>query len=368
MAASSIVSMLLEGGSIGEHTVEMPQYTLENGAALIARECAQELHDIFEVAIVETNEAALGAYLEGNQDVMESATYGPVFEAAEKSGGEKIIELLKNLRDRVVAFFKNIGAKLMLVVGNYEKFYESKKEELEKAKALDNVPCIDWNEENLGSLADFIKARAGEVKKEVKMLTDIVQEIADSSSRNRDIAVKKLTDKCNEWFVKTAEKSKVHMNNVTDFDLSQFNAAVQVIFKKPNETKRKIDSGYIVSILKHTKEGAKGIQVAQKEFNSAYNDAIKNVEQIIKKYKTSDAAGYTQYLHKVMSTITKVQSLVNSYAQTGYRCYIGRANEAKHLANVLISGKVPGEKKSKDNGSSNGGNNNDNNNNGGGDN
>ena len=350
---NNIVSMLLEGGltTCGNLALENAnQYTLESGANIIARESVQELHEIFEVAIVETNEAALAAYMEGNQDVMESATYGPVFEAAEKSVGQKILDFLRKLRDRVVAFFQNIFTKIMLAVNNYEKFYEKHKDELNKAKPVKDVPCMDWNDDRISTLAKNLKDAADTIKNIAKDACDEIKKIvAEENSAKRSF----LTNKFNAGMDDAVNESAKAMGiarsaGAGELDMTQINKDMNLVFIKPEKVKKNIDGSYVANVLTKTKSAAKDVKEAQKAFNNAYNDAIKTVEAITKDMEKEKASGYSQYIHKTTSTMSKIQSLINVYASCGYRALIGRANEAKSLTKIIISGKVPEDKKKDD--------------------
>lgn len=351
MATANIVSMLLEGATYGNLALDMPQYTLESGAAMIARESCQELHEIFEVAIVETNEAALSAYMEGNEDVMESATYGPVFEAAEKSVGQKILDFLKKLKDKVVSFFIAVGNKLTLLVNNYKKFYEKKKADLEKAGVLKDCPCIAWDEKRLDSLGSFITEQAGNIKSEVPKFLKKIEKAVTSQDVNimgKNIPVNQwninqLVKACDDWY-----EGRCKACGIKGADLSEMGKQMRALFRGEDKIKRNIGAAYVADVLKSTQGALKDVKAAQKAFNAAYGDAIKAVEKIKQEADKSQRAGYAQYVNKVVSALSKTQNLINSYASAGYSCMIGRANEAKALTNAIISGKVPGEKKKKE--------------------
>lgn len=348
MTTANIVSMLLEGGStFGNLALDMPEYTLESGAAMIARESCQELHEIFEVAIVETNEAALSAYMEGNEDVMESATYGPVFEAAEKSVGQKILDFLKKLKDKVAAFFIAAFNKLSLLVNNYKKFYESKKADLEKAGVLNDCPCIAWDEKRLDSLGSFITEQANNIKSEVpKFLKKIEKAVTSTDGavlKKQQWNINSLVKECDDWY-----EGRCKACGVKGSDLTETGKQMRALFRGADKVKRNIGAAYVADVLKNTQDGLKNIKTAQKAFNAAYGDAIKAVEQIKKEADKSQRAGYAQYVNKVVTTLSKTQNLINSYASAGYSSMIGRANEAKALTGAIISGKVPGEKKKKE--------------------
>lgn len=352
---NSIVSMLLEGniGTTGVATEtltanEAACYTLESGAGLMARQCVQELHDIFEVAVVETNEAALAAHMEGTSDVMESATYGPVFEAAEKSAGKKILEFLAKLRDRVIAFFQNIGAKIMLLVGNYEKFYEKHKDALAKAKTLE-MEVTDWNDERIAGLAAFLKKSAEDIKKFAKEFVDCTKDIMDiESEQKKNFTINKFNQTCEDAINEYAKTLGVHRSaGAGDMDTTRINADLKLIFVKPDKVKEKIDAIYIKDVLTKTKQAAKYIKDAQNAFNAAYNDAIKTIKAMTDDMERSEKKGYASYIHKGTGVLSKIQTLTNAYASNGYRALIGRANEAKTLAGYLIAGKAPKAKDDK---------------------
>ena len=340
MATNSIVSLLLEGGSIGGYTsAAMPQYTLENGATLIARECVQELHDIFEVAVVETNEAALAAHIEGASDVMESATYGPVFEAAEKKTGQMIMDFLKKLKDRVSAFFANIGAKMSAFLNDYKKFYESKKEALSKATPLKDYPCIDWDENRINQLGGYLVSSASDIKSECPKFIELIKSITDGNPDK----VQELTKKCDAWLNSRVREMGI-ATDLSTLDTVKLNEMASGVFRKTGEKKQEVNSGYVDKILQQTNGAAKDVSKAQKAFNAAYDDVIKNIKKCVDDLEKKQRAGYAQYIHKVTSTLAKAQSFTNVYASAGYRALIGRANEAKVITNAIIAGKIPGSK------------------------
>lgn len=351
---TNIVSMLLEGGMTAEipeslTVTEAEQYTLESGATLIARQSVQELHEIFEVAIVETNEAALAAYMEGNQDVMESATYGPVFEAAEKSVTQKVITFLRKLKDRVMAFFQNIFSKIMLMVNGYEKFYEKHKEELAKAKPVKDVPCMDWSDDKIETLGASTKGMAETVKEVGNVLVNKIDKIMNETRPQWKNKYAKELDRDLLTHMNNSAKNMgiARSTGAGELDLTQINKDLNLLFVKPNKVKKNIDASYVADILKDTKNAAKEVKDAQKAFNAAYDDAIKTIESITKDMDKEKASGYAQYIHKTTAHMSKMQTLLNAYISCGYRALIGRANESKALAKIIISGKVPKEKDNK---------------------
>lgn len=344
MMTNSIVGTLLEGGTINGYSstyVNMPQYTLESGAALIARECASELHDIFEVAIVETNEAVLGAYMEGSKDVMESATYGPVFEEAEKKANNKILDFLKKLMDRVIAFFKNIGAKLSLLVNDYEKFYNKKKEDL-KGKSLKECPVINWNVDKLNMVDTVIDGAANIIG---STATKFINKINSAVKSGDDKALEKFNEEVDEWYRGVCSTIGVTVNG-NSVDLTKLNGDLEKEFRT-GYTKLTVDASYVEAALTKAKDSAKKINAATKKFDKSYKDAIKSVKNVTDEMERKEKKGYTQYINKVVSTMSKVQSVYNTYASVGYRCIIARANEAKSIVNHIISGKIMKDKDKK---------------------
>lgn len=349
MATTSIVQTLLEGGGvIGGLAPNMPQYTLESGAALIARESCQELHEIFEVAIVETNEAALGAYLEGSKDVMESATYGPVFEEAEKKAGGKVIEFLKALKNKVFAFFRNIADRIILAVNNYDKFYNKHKDALAKAQPLKDKECVNWNTNNINQIPKIISDAAKDMNTFASSIcTEIKNMIGDSA-----------TAESNKDVVKTKSIGCVNgiLNSIGvgapangQYDSTELHNKIRELFRGKDTVKTTVDAAYVKGVLEKTKASAKAVQVAQKQFNAMYDSSIKNIKAVTALMEKSERKGLVQHVHTAVSTLSKAQNIVNIYANAGFSSIIARASEAKKLTNALVSGKNSSGEEKKDN-------------------
>ena len=352
--AMSIVSMLLENGfndltceasAITES--EANSYTLESGAALMARTCAQELHEIFEVAVVETNEAALAAYMEGCSDVMESATYGAVFESADKSAGAKILELLKKMKDRVFAFFKNISAKISALITNYDKFYENNKEKMKKAEAerSEDVKVVirDWNDNAIDNIVANLKAGSAEIGTLGEEVAGIVKASFKSKPEdaNKDQS-KEILDACYKAIktaiVKSVDNIIPGLKDIAGMEPSTLNAECEKFFTGKGSRVIVANTTYVESILKNTKKSLADIKTAQKEFNAAYDKAIKAIKSVTDDASIKEKAGYSAYIHKATSAMSKIQTVNNAYASAGYRAMVARANEAKALCGVIISG------------------------------
>ena len=353
--AMSIVSMLLENGfddfqcdasSITES--EARSYTLESGAALMARKCAQELHEIFEVAVIETNEAALAAYMEGCSDVMESATYGAVFEASDKNAGNKILEFLKTLKDRVFAFFKNIGAKVTALVTNYDNFLKKNKEKMVKAEKERTeqlkVSVRSWDENAIKSITSNLKQSSTEIG---TLAAEIAKIVTDSfNSKTADTSkedAKKILDDCEKAInnaIDNVYNKLLPGVSGTDIDMSTLNKDCEKIFVGENKKTIVADVAYVSSVLDGTKKALSDVKTSQKDFNDAYNKAIKVIKGVTDNSKFKEKVGYSSYIHKATAAMSKIQSIANAYASAGYRAMISRANEAKALCGVIISGKV----------------------------
>lgn len=360
MATASIVSMLLEGGgTIGNLALDMPQYTLESGAALIARESSNELHEIFELAIVETNEAALGAYMEGSSDVMESATYGPVFEEAENKSGNKVIEFLRNLKNKVLAFFRNILDRIVMAFNNYEKFYKKNEAALKKAEPLKDCPCVKWKNDNIESIAKNIKTATADISKFESKACENLKKMIEADIKGTKAGIPGINrhDKDEDYAKKAKKEANATVNaimttlgfsapkNGTAYDATALhNKAVELFRDGKEPVKKTVTVKDVESVLTSTKKAAGDIKTAQKEFNSAYDTAIKNVKAVKEMMEKSQRKGLMPHLNSVVSTMSKAQTVINVYASTGYSALVARATESKKIANALISGKAPKSK------------------------
>lgn len=347
MATNTIVSMLLEGvmttGSLECITEnEARTYTLESGANIMARECVQELHEIFETAVVAANEAALAAYMEGTTDVMESATYGPVFEQAEKSAGQKIVDFFKKLKDRVIAFFQNIGAKIVLAVNNYDKFYEKHKTALKGANAI-KIEVLDWSDDRIDKLASTIIASADTLK---SFATDAIEELnkaLDAKNKPEVTAtkLKKLDAAYQKSFNEVVSRCGIDKSKkAEELELVEINKIMRGVFVKPKKVEKTVGHAYIESVMKGTKKAAADIKSAQAKFNDAYKSTISMVEKAIAEMKKSGNKGNTAHLSKISSYINKMQTVINAYTSNGYRAVIGRASEAKSITLKIVSGEA----------------------------
>lgn len=350
---TSIVSMLMEGGMdysdfYGVSSVDSSKYTLESGAAIIARESVEELHEIFEVAVINTNEAVLAAYMEGNRDVMESATYSAVFEAEEKSAGQKILDFLRKLKDKVITFFRNIAAKVSLFLNDYEKFFKKKKDDILKAQnerkepAIKDVSVKDWNNTKIDNLANDLTKAAGDISEIATEVVGIVKKWAEKvSDHDTDKVRDKSLEMCEDLVtkkVRTVASSFIPGTGSGDFDMSRVNAELAKLFVGEKNKTITLDIKYVEGTLMNTKKEAASIKDAQKSFNKAYDEAIKTIKAITEDMERRQKRGYTAYIHKATAAMQKIQTIMNAYAGAGYRALIARANESKALCNVLISG------------------------------
>lgn len=353
---TSIVSMLMEGGMNGFDSgssltlEESNNYTLEAGAALIARQSVQELHEIFEVAIVQTNEAVLGAYMEGCSDVMESATYGPIFEASEKSAGRKIMDFLIMLKDRVFAFFRNIIAKISEIFNDYEKFFKKKKDDMveaekERGSGVRGVKVKNWNDDRIDSLSKTLQDAASTIEATadecVKLINDAHDSIEGKGSQFIAQKTKMFNDKMDKMVNKAANGFGIGSGKAAfDIETTEIQSYCQKVFERQGDRVEEITVSYVEHNLVNTKNAIKSAKDAQKKFNDAYNNAIKKIKKITDDMESDDKKGYKQFMHKATSTMSKIQTITNAYATAGYRALVGRANESKALCGVIISGKA----------------------------
>ena len=81
---SNLATMVMEGASLGYGSAKLDHsYDHENGAGLIAMECAEALHSIFEAEFYVPNTCTIQAAVKGATSVEES-TQASVMEASIK--------------------------------------------------------------------------------------------------------------------------------------------------------------------------------------------------------------------------------------------------------------------------------------------
>lgn len=349
--AHTLVSALMEGavgfGGAGEFSdfgtfgsvSEAASYTLESGASLIATQSLHELHEIFECAVVETSEAELHAHMEGCDSVEESTQYSSVFEVAEVSAGQKIVMFLRKLGDRVMAFMINIGTKLSSFVHNYDKWYEQHKSAMSKAGKV-KLDIKDWNKDKIKGVSSNLDNLSGRIGGTANTLAALVSETLkdkDASEQKQNFLNKKFDNKLQEILDDYA-KEVVGASSASAEFFSSLNANIWLTFCPSDKAKdQEVDASYVQSGIDNVKKSAKDIKNSQKKFNTSYKTAVKVFDDLIKNAEKQQKKGYSQLCHKAVSTLSKCQTIVNAYANCGYRAVISMANDAIRVGNKLIS-------------------------------
>lgn len=327
---------------------EAASYTLESGAAMIAMECRTELHELLELAVFIPNEAVLAAKVEGYSDVTESATYGPVFEETEKKFGQKVIDFLVKLKDRVVAFFKNIFSRLSEFVTNYDKFLEKNKDAISKAASL-KLWMSDWQDSKIDEVATVIMNQATEISNMASKMASAI-----SAAVSKDTAeAKKAASEAYEKSLKSdidSVMSKFGFNaeESTGNDMTRLNERLTRYFCGRDRKSVDVNGSYVIKRLTDVKDATKAIRDAQKKYEKAYKDAIKSVNDLTKNMTWNESKGYDSLINQTVSAISKIQNVINSYASAGTRAVIGRANESISAARCLMNGKASGALKEKE--------------------
>lgn len=115
-------------------TIDPTRYSAEDGAAIIAMECHEELYDIFSTVTYECEQIELNQVQECA--VLEGAGAEAVMEASIKaignklkSGLDKVIQFFKDLWAKVVAFFKQVILSLEAIFKNGSEFVKNFKTE-----------------------------------------------------------------------------------------------------------------------------------------------------------------------------------------------------------------------------------------------
>lgn len=351
--AFTLVSSLMEGsigfGGVNDITdfgtfssvSEAASYTLESGASMIATQCLHELHEIFECAVVETSEAELSAIAEGYQSLEESAQYSSVFESAEVSAGQKIILFLRKLGDRVMAFFINIATKLSTFVHNYDKWFDKHKKAMNEAGKT-KLDVKNWNVDKIASVSSKMDGLAGKINTTANELAELIKktlEDQDASEQKKEYLQKKFDNKLQEILDDYAKDVTGATSASAEF-FSSLNANIWKTFCPSEKSEDKeVDIGHVHLGMSNVKKSADGIKSSQKKFNTAYKSAVKSFDTLIKDAEKKQRKGYSQLCHKAVSILSKCQTIVNAYANCGYRAVIGMANESIRIGNKLISSK-----------------------------
>lgn len=333
------------GSSVGYDVLtesEAANYTLESGAALIARESRAELHEIFEMAIIQANEAIVGAKLEGYGDVMESATYGPVFEEAEKTVGKKVLEFLSKLKDKVVAFFQNLFSRLSEFMHNYEKFLKTHGADLDKAKSM-KLYCIAWDDSAIdGASAVVGKGTDAEFAAATKLVQDTIKTFiaAGNSEGDMKAAVSAFENQLSDG---TSTLLKMlGLSGSTSSDMASLNKQMSEKFRKPDKQAKDISPALVRSRLTDVKKHTDELRNLSKRMNSQYKDVLKKVRSMLDDIDKANKKGCSQMINRYASALSKNQTIVNAYISAAIRASISRANEAQAMAKALISGRPGG--------------------------
>ena len=316
---------------------EAAEYTLESGAERIAQRSREELHELFELAIIQTNEAVLGAKVEGYDNVMESATYGPVFEEAERTLGQKVIDFFKKLADRVAAFFQNLFTKLSEACHNYDKFLKEKGDALGKAKGM-SLNCIDWNDK----MIDGAPALAGQTTSKSlddggKLVMDSIKKLgADSAD------ITKVVDSMESASNATVASllKAFGMSGNIETDMSTLNGQMAALFRSPDKKKQNITPDLLKSRLTGVKKATDSIRSSQKTTVGTMKKLSKTAKDAVHQLNKDGVKGGSQLLSRFTSMSSKMVTINNAYCAAAIRATISRANEAQAMSRALISGKA----------------------------
>lgn len=335
------------GGMGGSYDIltesEAEQYTLESGAALIARQSREELHELFELAIIQTNEATVGARAEGYFNVFESATYGPIFEAAERTFGQKVIAFLTMLKDRVLAFFKKIFSRMSEAMHNYDKFLEKKGADLDKANSM-QLYVTAWSDVAIDNAADMVGSTVADNIKNLQSTAQGV--IKDAIKMGEDSADMKGSVNAFEQNMKKGVDDvlrSIGLSGSAD-DMTSLNDRIQYLFRAKDKKKMNITPALVRQRLTNVKKQTEALRKTQKTIDSSYRDLIKNTKKMVDDIEKSQKKGCSQLINRFTSAISKQQTIMNAYISAAIRATISRANEAQGLANALITGREGGFK------------------------
>lgn len=133
---SNLATMVMEGATFGIGGKLQRHYDHENGAGLIAMECAEALRDIFEAQFYTVNTCEIQAALEGASCVEESSQ-AAIMEGAIADAFEKIKQFFIGLKDKVKEFLHNIKRYLTGIFGNDKKWVDTYEKELKALNSAD---------------------------------------------------------------------------------------------------------------------------------------------------------------------------------------------------------------------------------------
>lgn len=228
------------------------------------------------------------------------------------------------------------------------------KAEKERGSGVHGVKVKAWNDKLIDSLDDRLQECTKHIDSVANDCIKAINEFHDSANSKNSDGTDKSSKAVNYIMGKFNQRMEEILNETShktlgigtgketsNIDTTKIHEYCQLMFTGgDNERTEEITVSYVEHNLVGTKKAASKVKESQKAFNKAYDDAIKKIKKITADMENKDAKGYSQYIHKATATMSKIQTLVNAYATSGYRALIGRANESKALCGVIISGKA----------------------------
>lgn len=341
---SNMATMIMEGASFlgsSMSTSELGRYGHADGAAIISMESAEALHEIFECEFYVPNTCTINAALEGASCVEESS-HAAIMESAVKDAFTKIKEFFIKLKDKIVAFLKNVKRYLLGIFGNdvdwvtkYEKelkAIDSKDLKDYKIKmytyTLDKVLNGDELTANATKLTQQVEqkvitiahqtynavngedAEYAENQKEIydKMYSDFIKDICGKSVEDDEVD-KTLWSNCRNGADNESDKDDVTVSS----NLNTFIAAVK-------NSKKDADA-YDKMVTKTTKMYTDAIKLVDKAAKVADNRANDDNDNNAYKKKQPQVASI---LRMYSSTLSKMQTAKNKQVNASKSALVER--------------------------------------------
>lgn len=329
---SNMAQMIMEGASIGSVKLDR-HYDHENGAALIAMECAEALNAIFEDVFYVPNTCTISAAMEGATCVEESSQ-AAIMEAALKGAFAKIKQFFINLKEKVKEFLHSIKRYLLGIFGNDEKWVKQYEKELNALSGSDlkdyKVKMYNYTIEAAIS-ADALASKADSMIAEAEKAIAAAKAASHGNRADDDNLeddLKEKSDKTYKDFISDLCGKAVDEDEFDKEIWSKMRGGADGENDKDDVDVAGKKSAFIAALKSSTKDAAAYDKCIAKT-DSMYQKAIKTVDKAQKDFeglKTDDngvakdgndmyGTGSRQYvsaaLRQLSSTLSRMQSAEN---------------------------------------------------------
>lgn len=347
---SNLATMVMEGATFGIGGKLQRHYDHENGAGLIAMECAEALRDIFEAQFYTVNTCEIQAALEGASCVEESSQ-AAIMEGAIKSAFEKIKQFFIGLKEKVKEFLHNIKRYLLGIFGDTEKWVKSYEKELRALKSEDlkdyKVKMYNytvegaWDKATLDKEADDLKntiekniagyksASAGvskdndneeELKKDADQQYHDFIEMLAGKSIDEDEFEKALWSQMRGKADDESDKEDVVVSQIMGKMIDTLKTSSKTIAAYDNMIS-KCDSMYTKAI--------KTVNDAEKKFGAIKGDADGDITEDGRAYYKHEQSYVLAALRVYSSTLSKMQSAQNRFNNAAKSAVVERNSAYK---------------------------------------